>query len=78
MTKRVILVGRRSDLLTLARAQGHHVTGRTDLNRVGELCVLNENIVQPVGVGNLLQGIENHNKDSLNTVSSSNNESFNV
>ena len=78
MTKRVMLVGRTSNVLTLARAQGHHVTGRSELNRVGELYVLNENIVQSVGVGNLLERIENHNKDSLKTVSSSSNESLNL
>ena len=52
----------------MAEAQGHNVTGRTEINRVGELGVLNENIVQSVRVRNLLQRVQNHNKETLDTV----------
>merc|ERR1712083_52264 len=45
--------------------QSYDITHRSELHRVTELSVLEEDIVQPVGVLDPLQGVQHHHKDSL-------------
>ena len=52
-------------LLTTAGTKGHHITDRTELHRVRELSVLYEHVVQSVHVRDLLQGVEDYNKETL-------------
>ena len=51
--------------LTVTGPQSCDITHRSKLHRVTELSVLEEDIVEPVGVGDPLQGVHHHHKDSL-------------
>ena len=52
----------------MSRSQAYDVTGRSELHRVLELDVLHEDVVQPVHIRDLLQGVQHHHKETLHTV----------
>ena len=55
-------------LVTVSRTQAYDVTGRSELHRVLELHVLHEDVVQPVHIRDLLQGVQHHHKETLHEV----------
>ena len=54
-------------LVTVSRSQAYDVTGRSELHRVLELHVLHEDVVKPVHVRDLLQGVQHHHKETLDS-----------